>query len=184
MGAPWPKAFPPYLRATHYPQNHTCPRCVSYDRPNLSIRRSGGTSASPQHFVVLTGHFQVLCFGVPELRRYWACLLQDCIEKYAQEHPLYALFSSVLSTLSKITSAADLGASPTSTDGSILFSYPQCRVVDKEAVGDSEFASMSAYPDFGLMHLKTKRSANGETKVEQVRLLIEIKRLYRYDEGE
>ena len=134
--------------------------------------------------MVLTGHFQVLCLSVPELRRYWAYLLQDCVEKHAQEHPLHVLFSSVLSMLCKATSASGFRVSPTGADGSILFSYPQCRVVDKEAVGDSEYASMSAYPDFGLMHSTTERSPNEKTKVEQVRLLIEIKRLYRYDEGE
>lgn len=71
-----------------------------------------------------------------------------------------------------------------STNGSILSSYPQCRVVDNDAVGDKEYASMSAYPDFGLIHLKTEPSPNGEVKVEQARLLIEIKRLYVHGNGE
>ena len=132
---------------------------------------------------MLTGYLQTLCLSVPDIRRYWGYLLQDCVEKHAQEHPLYALFSSVLSTLSKATSASGARASPTSSDGSILSSYPQCRIVDKRAVGDSEYASISAYPDFGLMHLKTETSSDGEVKVEQVRLLIEIKRLYRYHRG-
>ena len=134
--------------------------------------------------MVLIDHFQVLCLSVPELRRYWACLLRDCVEKHAQEHPLYTLFSSVLSMLCKATSASNVRVSPTGADDSILFSYPQCRVVDKGAVGDSEFASMSAYPDFGLMRLATEWPRNEKTKVEQVRLLIEIKRLYRHDAGE
>ena len=121
----------------------------------------------------------MLCLSVPEIRRIWGCLLQDCIEKHAQEHPLYALFCSVLSMLSKATSASGVRASPTSTGGSILSSYPQCRVVDKDSVGDSEYSSISAYPDFGLMHLKTESSLNGNMKVERVKLLIEIKRLYR-----
>jgi len=133
--------------------------------------------------MVLTSYLQILCLGVPDLRRYWGYLLQDCIEKHAQEHPLYALFSSVLSTLSKATSTSGVRASPMSTDGSILSSYPQCRVVDKEAVGDSEYATISAYPDFGLIHLKIEPSPNGDVKVEQVRLLVEIKRLYRYGMG-
>lgn len=131
---------------------------------------------------MLTGNSQVLCLSVPELRRYWGYLLQDCLEKHAQEHPLYALFSSVLSTLSKAITTPSSRVSPASADGSILFSYPQCRVVDKRAVGESEYASMSAYPDFGLMHLATKRLANDQIKVEQAKLLIEIKRLYRSDE--
>jgi len=129
---------------------------------------------------VLTGHSQVLCLGVPQLRRYWAYLLQDCTEKHAQEHPLYALYSSILSTLSKATSSSNARVSPTSADDSVLSSYPQCRIVDKEAVGDSEYASMSAYPDFGLMHLNTEPPPNGKTEVERARLLIEIKRLYRH----
>lgn len=133
---------------------------------------------------MLTGHFQVLCFSVPELRRYWAYLLQDCAEKHAQEHPLYALFSSVLSMLSKATSISDFGVSPAGIGGSILFSYPQCRIVDKKAVGDSEYATISAYPDFGLMHLTPKQSPNEGVKVEHVKLLIEIKRLYYDGEGE
>lgn len=133
--------------------------------------------------MTLTGNLQVLCLSVPDLRRSWGYLLQDCVEKHAQEHPLYALFCSVLSLLSKATSAPGTKLSPTSADDSILSSYPQCRVVKKEAVGDSEYASMSVYPDFGLMDLKTERLANGEVMVEQVRLLIEIKRLYRRHEG-
>ena len=126
----------------------------------------------------------MLCLSVPELRRYWAYLLRDCVEKYAQEHPLYALYSSVLSTLSKATGASNIRASPTSADDSILSSYPQCRIVDKEAVDDPEDTSMSTYPDFGLMRLKIGPSSGGEVMVEQVKLLIEIKRLHLHRKGE
>jgi hypothetical protein len=69
-------------------------------------------------------------------------------------------------------------------DGSIVFSYPQCRIVDKNAVEDPDDHSMSVYPDFGLLHLMTEQSPNGKTKVERVKLLIEIKRLYLTGKGE
>jgi hypothetical protein len=66
-----------------------------------------------------------------------------------------------------------------STDGSIVFSYPQFCIIDKKAaVGDSVYTSMSTYPDFGLIHMTTEQSPNGVTKVERVMLLIEIKRLF------
>ena len=71
-----------------------------------------------------------------------------------------------------------------SADGSIIFSYPQCRIVVKKAASDSEWDSMSAYPDFGLMHHTIEQSPNGGTKVERVKLLIEIKRLYYTDKSE
>ena len=129
-------------------------------------------------FAVLIGHVQVLCLSVPAVRRHWALLLRDCAEKHAQEHPLYALFSSILSMLSKAVSVPGVQVSPASKDDGIIFSYPQCRLVDKNTVGDSEHGSMSAYPDFGLIHLATEQSSDGDTKVERVRLLIKIKRLY------
>ena len=43
---------------------------------------------------------------------------------------------------------------------------------------------MSAYPDFGLMHLAIKQSPNGRIKVERARLLIEIKRHHYTNESE
>ena len=133
--------------------------------------------------VLISGHIQILCLSVPAVRRHWALLLRDCAEKHAQEHPLYALFSSIFSTLSKSISVPGTQVSPASTKDSMIFSYPQCRLVDKNTVGDSEHCSMSAYPDFGLIHLATERSSDGETKVERVRLLIEIKRLYIANTG-
>jgi len=85
--------------------------------------------------------------------------------------------------LSKAMNTSGVRASPTSTEDSVIFSYPQCHVVDKEAAGDIQYAPLSAYPDFGLIHLKTKRLPNREIMAEQVKLLIEIKRLYRRDKG-
>lgn len=128
-------------------------------------------------FAVLICFVQVLSLSVPALRRYWALLLQHCADKHTQEHPLYALFSSILSTLSKAISISGSHISPASTD-SVIFSYPQCRVVDLE------YGSMSVYPDFGLIHLTTMSSPNGKTKVEWARLLIEIKRRQYFSEGE
>ncbi|KAF9783486.1 hypothetical protein BJ322DRAFT_1071186 [Thelephora terrestris] len=161
MGPCWPKFRLPYLKATH-PWQIVCVRVT------FSMTDPIPPFEDPE----------LLCLSVPALRRYWAHLLQDCIEKHAQEHPLYALFSSILSTLSKSISVPGCQVSPMGVDGSIVFSYPQCRLVDKNAVGDSDDESMSIYPDFGLLHLMTEQSPNGKTKVERVKLLIEVKRLY------
>lgn len=135
-------------------------------------------------FLVLTDYIQVLCFGVPAVRRYWASLLKDCIDKHAQEHPLYSLFSSVLSTLAMTISVPGSQVSPLGAGDSILFSYPQCRVVDKRAVGSSEYNSISTYPDFALIHRTTEQSPKGKIQVEYVRLFMEIKRLYRSNDSE
>lgn len=70
-----------------------------------------------------------------------------------------------------------------SIDGSIVFSYPQCRIVNKKAAVASEDDTMSVYPDFGLLHLITERPPSEKVKVEKVRLLIEIKRLYSAGNG-
>ena len=113
------------------------------------------------------------------MRQYWACLLRNCIDKCAQEHPLYALFSSVLSTLSKVACVPGSNASPTTADGTFLFSYPQCRVVDGAAVGVEEYAAMSVYPDFGLLHSTISQLPDGHTvQLERIKLLVEVKRLY------
>lgn len=118
------------------------------------------------------------------MRQYWAYLLRSCIDKHAQEHPLYALFSSILSTLSKVTCAFDGDASPSTAGGAFLFSYPQCRVVDKTAVGNEEYAAMSSYPDFGLVHSTiTQLPDDRLAQLERIKLLVEVKRLYRGDEG-
>ena len=118
------------------------------------------------------------------MRQYWVCLLRNCIDKYAQEHPLYSLFSSVLSTLSKVTCTSDSSTSPSTTGGTFLFSYPQCRIVDKTAVGNEEYAAISAYPDFGLLRSTITQLSDGHTvQLEQIKLLVEVKRLYRGDEG-
>lgn len=133
---------------------------------------------------MLTGHLQVILLEVPQIRRYWAYLLRNCVDKYAQEHPLYALFSSVLSTLSKITCAPKMGASPSTADGTFLFSYPQCRVVNKTAVGREEYAPMSVYPDLGLLRSTITELSNGQiVQLERIKLLVEVKRLYKGDEG-
>jgi len=52
-------------------------------------------------------------------------------------------------------------------------------MVDKTMVGESEFSSMSIYPDFGLIHSTTGRSPVDGGTVDEVKLLIEVKRLYR-----
>ena len=151
---------------------------------SLSVRRSRGSAAFRTRPVVLTCHLQVIHLGVPEMRQYWAHLLRNCIDKYAQEHPLYALFSSILSTLAKVTCAADSNASPTTAGGTFIFSYPQCRVVNKTMVGGDEYAPMSVYPDFGLLRSTMTQLSNGDiVQLEQIKLLVEVKRLYRGDEG-
>jgi len=128
-------------------------------------------------FLVLTNHIQVLYLSVPKIQEYWAKLLQICRDNCAQEHPLYALHSSILSTLSNATCTAGDEVSPTSIYGPI-FSYPQCRVVDRTTVGESEYSSLSVYPDFALMHSATGESPGDGGMVEEVKLLIEVKQLY------
>lgn len=82
----------------------------------------------------------------------------------------------MLSTLCEATCTDSAKASPTNVDNSLLFSYPQCRIVDKATVGESEYSSMSVYPDLGLIYSVTET-------VEKAKLLIEVKRLYRDNES-
>lgn len=135
--------------------------------------------------MALNSHLQVIRLEVPRVRRYWVYLLHNCIDKYAQEYPLYALFSSVLSTLSKVTCAYENATSPLTAGGTFLFSYPQCRVVNKTAVGGEEYAAMSVYPNLGfLLSTITELSDGRIIQLEKIKILVEVKRLYRGDKGE
>jgi len=70
----------------------------------------------------------------------------------------------------------------------MLLSYPQFRIVDNRNVGLSEFSTASVYPDFGLMRSAARRSPGGGgvavEEEEEVRLLIEVKQLYREANGQ
>ena len=71
-----------------------------------------------------------------------------------------------------------------SADGSILFSYPQCRIVNKNTAGSSGDDTMSVYPDFGIIQLVPGQLPNKGSKVERVKLLVEVKRFPKNGNGE
>ena len=109
-------------------------------------------------------------------------MLRWCIDWRAHEYPLYALFSSIFSTLSDTTSAPDNDISPATNNGPLLFSYPQCRLVSKET--DSDDPLLSVIPDFALMFSHISESSDRAlVLLEDTRMLVEIKRLYDRGEG-
>ena len=119
---------------------------------------------------------------VDAVRFKWANMLRWCIDWRAHEYPLYALFSSIFSTLSDTTSAPDNHISPAVHHGPLLFSYPQCRLVSKET--DSDDPLLSVIPDFALMFSRISESPDHPLVLsEDAKMLVEIKRLYDRGEG-
>ena len=158
---------PPCLPFLLLPRLRT-PRCL---HPSLL---TGG--------IGLTTVPQRVYLEVDAIRSKWAQMLHWCIDWQAHEHPLYALFSSIFSTLSDTTSTPEDNTSPAADRGPLLFSYPQCRLVSKEI--DSEDPSLSVIPDFALMFSRISKSSDDVLVLsEDAKMLIEIKRLYDRCEG-
>lgn len=115
------------------------------------------------------------------MRSKWGRMLRWCIDWRAHEYPLYALFSSIFSTLSDTTSAPE-DVSPAANHGPLLFSCPQCRLVAKEV--DSDDPSLSVIPDFAMMFSHISESSDHALVLsEDAKVLVEIKRLYDRGEG-